>query len=187
MWRADQVPYLFTLIIAVLGWLVTRAVDEVDKSPMITYHIENGMRDGMRTCTAHLHNISADKVFRNLLIALVYPKEKMEGANFKTVEFRYPAPAMRQDQNRPREYTDKWMAQSVISELQPGATIDLITTLEGQEEPSVHCQSAEAVRLVRRSAFTDAVEHEPALLLGLAVVLTVFLCIYLFVALRKSP
>lgn len=178
MWKRENAPYLVTIIVAALGWLITRSVDETMKSPLVAYSLKESMENGNRIITARLRNISSATVFRNLYVVLT----NLDGTSSKFVraDLQYEAPVhpnlLRKGAS---EHAPTW-AGALVTELQPRTAVRLKTWVQGTQTPTLRYDSAtDTVRLIEESPLTWAVEHEGCILLSLAGILALVLGIYI--------
>lgn len=188
MFKLDNAPYLFTLIIAMLGWLLTRVVDEATKSPLVAYSVHDFVNaQGAREFTVRVHNIAHATAFRNLYLVLT----NLDGvrSKFAYANAQYEAPAhVSEERKTTATWGDTW-AGILLKELQPETAVRLATQIEGPDVPLVRCESAtDTVRLVKENWQTWAVESETKILFGLALVLMLLLIFYaVYLARTKVP
>jgi|GEM_PF-6855532 len=178
MWKRENAPYFVTIVVAALGWLITRSVDETMKSPLVAYSLEESTEGGNRIITARLRNISAATVFRNLYVVLT----NLDGINskFERVDLQYEAPVHPNILRKgPAEYAPTW-AGALVTELQPRTAVRLKAWVQGKQTPILRYDSAtDTVRLIEESPLTWAVEHEGCILLSLAAILALVLGFYI--------
>ena len=177
MFKKEHAPYLFTVAIAMLGWLITRAVDETTKSPLVAYSTNDSVENGQRVFAARFHNISSSTVFRNLYVVLT----NLDGTSskFTSVDLEYEAPIHPDKLRKAAPAFGNAWAGCMISELQPRTAVQLRTTIEGPGVPVVRFDSKEAtVRLVKQGFLTIVVENESEILLWMAALTIVLLVIY---------
>lgn len=178
MLKLENVPFLFALIIATLGWLVTRAVDQAVKAPLVGYRMEEKAEaDGKRTVSLRLRNISSVIAFRNLNVLLTYLDG--QGSRFLKAEIQYEAPAHVSPERKTAALWDPTWAGVLVSELQPRGAVRLVAEVRGPDRPTVWCDSGtDTVRLVEEGWTTWVVMHETEILLWLALGLVVLLVVY---------
>jgi hypothetical protein len=177
MFKREQAPYLFTVAIAAIGWLVTRAVDETTKSPLLAYSICDRIEHNERFFTVRLHNISTSTAFRQIYLALT----NLDGtkSRFTWAAPEYEAPIHPSKLTKATPQWDTTWAGCLFSELQPRTSVLFKTKIDGRGTPQVRFDSTnDTVRLVKSGVLTIAVEYESEILLALAGVLTVLLVIY---------
>ena len=179
MFKKEQFPYFFTLILAAMSWLLTRAVDEKTKSPLIAYRIEDSsLGQGERKFTVRLHNISSATAFRNLHIVFT----NLDGVKSKfsdaTIEYEPPA-YIDKARKTEAEHEAIW-AGFPLNELQPKSAVRLVARIIGPDKPVIRCDSAtDTVHLVEEGFFrTWIVEYETEILFWIAVGLAGMLIVY---------
>jgi hypothetical protein len=187
MFKRENAPYLFTLIIATLGWLLTRAVDEMTKSPLVGYSVHDSVdAQGLREFSVRVHNISAATAFRNLYLVLT----NLDGvrSKFTQADIQYEPPVhVSKERKTVAEWGNTW-AGAQLKELQPQTAIRLATQIEGPDDPVVRFESAtDTVRLVKDGWLTYAVEHEMELLLWFAGGLVALLLFYVICLAKGKP
>src|SRR4051794_21155433 len=177
MFKAENAPYLFTIIIAALSWLVTRVVDEVTKSPIIAYNVTDSTNiDGARDYTVRLRNVSRTVSFRDLNLVV---NDLDTNSKFTNAAAQYEAPVYISEKRKTSAEHEDGIAKLLIRDLQPSTSIRLATTIQGPSQPTVRIESEkEAVRLVKANLYTWIVENETAILCVFAGSLVVLLLIY---------
>jgi hypothetical protein len=187
MFKKENAPYLFTLIIATLGWLLTRAVDEVTKSPLVAYTVHESVNvQGGREFTVRVHNISRATAFRNLYVVLT----NLDGvrSKFTDANAEYEAPAHVSEERKTTAGWGNTWAGILLKDLQPESAVRLATRIEGPDTPLVRCESAtDTVRLVEENWHTWLVEEETGILLWLALILVLLLIFYVVCLARAKP
>jgi hypothetical protein len=187
MFKRENAPYLFTLIIATLGWLLTRAVDEMTKSPLVAYSISESVNGkGGRQFSVRVHNISAATAFRNLYVVLT--NLDGERSSFTDAKIEYEPPAYVDKLRKTEAYYGNTWAGILLTDLQPKTAVRLVTQIQGLDVPVVRCESAtDTVRLVKTGLRTCLLEHETEILLLLALVLCLLLGFYIFYLAKATP
>jgi len=179
MFRREQFPYFFTLILAAMSWLLTRAVDEKTKSPLIAYRIEDSsLGQGERSFTVRLHNISSATAFRNLHVVFT----NLDGvkSKFSDAAIEYEPPAYIDKARKTEAEHEAVWALFPLNELQPKTAVRLVARIIGPDKPVIRCDSAtDTVRLIEEGFFrTWIVEYETEILFGIAVALAGMLIVY---------
>jgi hypothetical protein len=179
LFKRDNAPYLFAIIIAILGWLITRSVDEITKSPLVVYDLDDSTNiDGARQLILRVRNISRTTAFRNLYVLL----SDLDGnrSKFTKAAAHYEAPVhISEDRKTTAECGATW-AGILIKDLQPNTAVRLVTTIAGSDTPTVRCESAtDTIRLVKGGIVTWIIQNETAILLWLAVGLIALLLFYI--------
>src|SRR6266403_5615922 len=126
MFKRENAPYLFTLIIAALGWLLTRAVDEMTKSPLVGYSTHNSVNaQGAREFSVQVHNLSAATAFRNLYLVLT--NLDGERTKFRWADIQYPPPVhVSPERKTTAKWADSWASAQFV-DLQPKTALRLAT------------------------------------------------------------
>jgi hypothetical protein len=186
MFKTESAPYLFTIIIATLGWLLTRAADEMTKSPLLAYSIQESVDGQGREYSVRVHNISAATALRNVYLILTNLDGK--SSKFTRAEIQYEAPIhISKERKTAAEHESTW-AGVLVKELQPKTAIRLTTVIEGPDTPVLRCESAtDTIRLIEDGCRTFVVEQQTAILLWLAGGLCALLLIYVVYLVRNRP
>jgi hypothetical protein len=69
----DKAPYLVSLILGVLGWLVSHMVDRIIEAPTLEYHIQKETAADRSMLSVELHNITREKSFEGLKATIYFP------------------------------------------------------------------------------------------------------------------
>jgi hypothetical protein len=77
--RLKEGPYLLTLLVAVLGWLLTHAVDRLESRPIVEYRITKMGMTGRGKVKCEIENLCVDRCFQNVrFLFRLDPKVKKE-------------------------------------------------------------------------------------------------------------
>ncbi len=176
MLKKETAPFLFTLIIAVLGWLLTRAIEDAAKAPTLAYSKSSFSEGTSRIFAFRLRNVSSDVVFRNFNIVLTGPDEIH--SHFLWADILYAAPI---HPDKSKKQDPSWKSSYVICfvpELQPGTELIVKAKVDGDAEPVLRFDCPTPLHLVRAGALSFAIENLSEILISLAVALFLTLIPY---------
>jgi hypothetical protein len=176
----EKAPWLVTLILGVLGWLLSHTVDRIISSPTVEYDIRQYQGGDRRGVIVHLRNITRDKSFDHVQATVTFP----DGKNFKWGMVA-AAPASEGDEPPVHQGATVSFAMPL---LMPGTKVGFAASATGTAEPVVRIWSAasQPVRLQRRGAETFFARHETGVMTGLIALWLVALLIILVLARRAS-
>lgn len=161
----DKAPYVVSLILGVLGWLVGHMVDRIVAAPTLEYHVEETDSDGRRSMAVELTNITRDKSFDSLRARIVIPDAKQyEPPTLVSAE-----PAF-EGTTAPETKADT--TNFILPRMMPGAEINFGIAAASAGEPrlSIWSDAKEPIRLQERGLETFFAKHEIEILAGLFLI-----------------
>ena len=176
-----SVPYLVTILMAVVGWATLRAVDAVE-SASVEYcvHREDG--------GAHIsvENLTREKRFRDLRFATAF-RAGVDG-EINKADLEAIPPAFEGDSPGGEIGGERRSAEFVIPDLQPGARFEMAVSFTSDEEPDFRLMTArDSLELLPCSTFTYVVKHEVQFVVGLALVGLALVLIFLWASRPEDP
>lgn len=179
---AEKAPYFLTLMVAGLAWTLLRTVDVLTESPTIAYSMAYGEpKDGMRSVSARICNISRTRQFRNLQFRFAIESQPPPGSSpfFTKASIVSEAPA---NLHEPSQDGNETMFN--IPLMQPGWSFLLkamehsesekVVLLQSQyiplEKRDVGAQAPDVVRVVKNGFATWLVANELGVLILLMVI-----------------
>lgn len=178
-----KIPFLITLILAIIGWAVTHLVDRISSAPTIEFRTSTRAYTGNNIFIVQLTNLSSDHAFRNLLLQLQAPSGgKVTGLHILPVQPAFEG----DDPTHVAQSGDAWFK---FAELQPEGTFYAEATYVG-DPPKVRISlPTKSARIVAPSLETALVRNELAVLIGLicagmVILLICWLCQLVY---RRRP
>ena len=182
MLERERVPFLLTLLLAVLGWSVTYMVDQLGSSPVIRYTKKTD--PSQNTITYNIKNISRSTLFKKVRFYVVL---KGEGKSLGDPLIRiYPPLYLGEERVQP-EWKPGNYAEFQIAAFQPGCEMDMIVKTEKPADSTIHVTCDEAVLLIENSLRTLLLEHEMKILGGLIALWVLGIAAYLIRINSKTP
>lgn len=196
--KVTNFPYLFTLLVAIVGAQLNYLIEDTLSTPLIEYTLEYvedlegehilkvGKKDMVVTAQKYIgkiSNITKSFSFRDVQLTIVFPKGKL--AVFKHPNFE-PIPPSALDNwddvvgSRGLEYT--------IAHFQPGFEYKFsfeVLSVEPGIEPKPYLQSASTVHLKERSWITRLVRHQSIVNFTIFFLLLAVLGFYLIAFVQK--
>jgi hypothetical protein len=175
-----KIPFLFTLILTIIGWAVAHVVDRISTAPTIEFETSNRVRGSEKVFIVQLTNLSSDRTFRGLQLQLQAPTaSKVTALYIRPVE-----PGFEGDEPTHVAQTgDAWFK---FAELQPEGTFFAEATYTG-DPPKVRISLENGTaRVVAPSLETFLVRYEVKVLIGLICV-GMFLLVIYWLSQRSRP
>lgn len=169
----DKAPYVVSLILGVLGWLVGHMVDRIIEAPTLEYHVEEKDSDGRRGLDVELTNITRDKSFDSLRARIVIP----DATRYERPTLVSAEPAF-EGTTAPETLQDT--TNFILPRMMPGAEISLGVAAASTGEPrlSIWSDAKEPIRLQERGLETFFAKHEIEVLAALFVLWLAALAIW---------
>jgi hypothetical protein len=160
-----EIPYLITILVAIVGWSITHVADRVLKSPVVEYSTSVDTTSEPRTIKVTILNLS-NKAFVNL-------RFELQGQGVKAcnvpMSFRPPAWA---SNSVPEEGTDG--VGFVISQLQPNWKVTMCGEYRGGgKDPLFVLKDGspdQSIELRQPDLATWILKHEAELMIVLAAI-----------------
>lgn len=161
----DKAPYVVSLILGVLGWLVGHMVDRIIAAPTLEYHVEETESGGRRGLDIELTNITRDKSFDSLRARIVIPN----ATRYSTPTLVSAEPAF---EGTTAPETKEDTTNFILPRMMPGAEIDFGVAAASIGEPrlSIWSDAKEPIRLQERGLETFFAKHEIEVLAGLFLI-----------------
>ncbi|MEP9360813.1 hypothetical protein [Sphingomonas sp. KR3-1] len=175
----DKQPYIVTVIVGVLTWLVTHIVASVVEAPTLEYSMRTASQGQVQVVTLDLSNVTRAKRFDGISVMITVPGGPMERARIQPVE-----PAAEGD-NAPDAAGQT--ASFTIPHLLPGETYRLTAESRSSATPALRIDaSSQAIRIVEANLETFCARHELSILIAMFVLWATFLAVIAY-RMRKSP
>lgn len=212
---AREAPYIATLFVGLLAWILTHLAERLVQTPILDYewrreelssqdktHPRISPPDPGITSeqiykdVVRVSNISQTARFGKITFYLNLPPSSSgnEKMHFAWTAYNLPAlPRTRATPDKKSELADcePSLAWYSVQELHPGWSVDLICYHTGQSRPGLGFTTDDivsAVRLVEKGYLTSLVRNEPAILFVLLIVSMVLMIGYFtFINLATPP
>jgi hypothetical protein len=169
-----EVPYLVTVLVAILAWSITHIADRVVTSPTVEFSLRAEKSSSGQTIKVTLRNLS-DRSFVNL-------RFELQGNNIRPCSrpmvFEPPAWA---SSSGPEQGTDAVAFQ--VSQLQPGWTVILCGSYQANDQEPLFVlkssQNNQAIMLRRPGLATWILRFETALIATLAIAAALAIAVWL--------
>ena len=123
MFHKKEVPYLFVLLVGIIGFFINQVLTNVKAAPIIAYNFENVVSESKTTdkvwCT--IENISESTRFDTIRFLLKYPSAKaIKNKLFNPEEIPVHPASIGQDQNQhPKGQVDSTSITYTLINFQP--------------------------------------------------------------------
>jgi hypothetical protein len=179
--KSDKLPYLFTVLIALVTYSVTKVADRLDEMPIIEYSIvkQSGSKDGDNSMNIVLTNLSSQKVLTDLVF-LVHAEGPIKQWGVQvgpplTIFGGYNEPFGRELTPSP----DEKFKTFKIKGLRPYCPVTLSVIVKGSDRLSLsYPYTDELFRLMPRGLQTIIVRHELDILVALVGMSLLLLIMY---------
>jgi hypothetical protein len=171
----EKVPYLVTILFASMGWLITHSVDQIDKSPTVTFEASTKAVGSKYLYTVDLHNVTRTVRVKDLKFGV-----QIEGkaCNVDRAEIKSLPPAS--SGNSPATWSGCSAAFS-IDNLEPNNLFQLSTEYSGEGSPRFYLASASgSIRLITPSLESYFSEHDIPIMVAILVIYLVFIVLVIF-------
>jgi hypothetical protein len=174
---SEKTPYVVTVVVAILGWLVTHFSDRVLDSPTIEYSIDVAPTNNDNVVEVSISNVTRDVAFKDLTI-LLSPADGSILSGFRVV----PVEPAYEGDNPPG--TEGVFTFPVI---QPGWTYRVSAHFTGPTRPSLRLKNAAStIYATEPSIETFIARYETRILLVLSGIWTVILVVALWLSWRQD-
>lgn len=158
----EKAPYMVTILFAAAGWVVTHAVDQIEKSPTIEYTV----RSEPGKVLVDLHNVTRDQSFKGLGFTL--------GTNGKgswTKGYFAERSGPQWDGREPIPINGNTLAFT-IDNFQPGWTFTLVGEYQDSPGTTFYLSNSadQVVHLTASDMETLFVNHELPILFSLLLI-----------------
>jgi len=177
--RLKDSPFLLTLLTGLLAWMVTHAVDRLQKSPIIGYRLFEYQSNGITRVHCEIENFCADKVFTGITFSLGGPRTDLESYTDRHPSVKAPT-------HMPKDVsTGSTSVSCMFPEFHPAWRVTLDAGKQGNFKPFLQFdlkesdQDVEPVLLLRYGWQTVLIRYEFRILGALIAVAMVFTGWYL--------
>ena len=188
MLKSDKLPYLFTILIALVAYSVTKIADRLEKLPILEYSVakQSGSKDCNGTHHVTLTNLSTERAITDLVIR-VAPQKPGGRITEQSMHYEPPLIFMPEEIREMRLCPDA--AEFQITGLPPYCVVDLCVTVQDSDTVSVHYHYTRQVfRFMPRGLQTFIVRYELNILVGLLGASFLLLVTYaIFLWRTRSP
>jgi hypothetical protein len=169
----QQFPYLFTVLVGIIAWLITHVADRLAASPIVAYTVSSYRIASGLNADYKIENISNDKLIENIDFILV----SMPGDSIIDCKYELLAPLKSQPTE---DYLDKSSQYTKfhLSGFQPHCALMLHSYLSGNEPLPLRFSSKSPALLEESGIDTFILKHEIGLLTILVIVGTLLLVFY---------
>ena len=179
----ESAPYWLTILVATAAWIFTTFIDQVLKTPFLTYEISNEVKpehDGKIRTKIIIRNITEDKVYREVKLIFGVPdNDKIYSGSIVATQPGWEGPTQGTAAGRTFEHT--------FSEIQPGGRFELDVTHETMEFPHVQLVTKNDVILLRKPYWlTEVVENHNIINATLLLAIILFVLGYYIVFMSRN-
>lgn len=186
-------PYLFTLLVAIIGAQLNYLVEHTISMPLVEYTLyrvddsENGetLKYGKKNIqltkmkySGSISNITKKQSFKNVQLTILFSKQRQ--AMFKNSEFRAIPPSALYNYS---EETQVQALEYTIDHFQPGFeyqfSFDMLTK-DLDVKPMLYIQSDNAIFLSKQTLATWLVRNQSAINVMILLILVFVIAIYMF-------
>lgn len=177
-WLSDKAPFVFSVFVAALGWLVSHAADRVVASPFVEYASEREASSAAVEFrqSVELQNLSSAYAIRDIVVVLRKPHEKSD-VKFSNARME-PVPPTWVGVQAPQAGVDA--AEFRIRTLPPGGRVELSVEIQGKDIPVLQAHAETPFRLQRRGFLTWFVKNELCVLMGGLIAWILFIAFLLY-------
>ncbi|HTJ11386.1 MAG TPA: hypothetical protein VL547_05160 [Dinghuibacter sp.] len=169
----EKVPYLLTILFAMAGWGATHIADQLMSSPIVEYDATTSRRGDTTEVKYVVTNITEKQRFDNLSFLLVAPRQD----TFYSGAVVLPPPIVMDNVTAPSEVNPLYFRAS-LSQLEPGASIELILLKKKGDPIALRLASSSIVRLEPSSWDTFVIKNESDIIYGLVIAWIALIIVY---------
>ena len=182
----EKIPYLITILVALIGWGLTHTVDRVISFPIIEYNKKINSNEKGKEIEYFITNISRDTLFQNLTFEFLL-KEGEYLVDHCDVEFILPMTS----KERPNKGEDFFSI--TLAEFHPQWKFIIKLKTLGKAEPKfifhtesvVETSNKQPIILHKSSLQTFLVKHEFRIIFGMIITWIIVIILTLFFS-RKN-
>ena len=188
----EKIPYLLTMLFALIGWTLTHIADRLLQSPIIEYRVEEQQDNNDRTVSLTLTNISKDKLFKDVqfdwLIQDINKGKFIRDSSYLT---EFPPMTL-----QTTEETEEDHVRFTIKEFHPSWKLQLTSKVLGSALPTLHFSTmsniqeknptVEPIFLIDASFETFLVKNELEILFYLLLLWFLLIMAYIILFFSKA-
>jgi hypothetical protein len=160
----EKAPYIVTVIVGILAWLITHMIDTIKNSPTVEYSTQVERHGNLTRLRAELTNVTRDKAFARVQARIFFPGGKAKGWSVHPV-----SPAF---EGNDAPITEGATVSYSFPTIMPGNSIKFEATAVKSGEPELQIWSdvSQPVRLEEKGLETWLARHEMRTMFGVFVV-----------------
>lgn len=183
MLNRENAPFLFTILLGLVAWTATKAIDRVVSTPLLKYELAEARRDGHREVSVLFTNVS-NVLFKDLDVTLLV--QDSVGSIEGTPVFSAELPMLVNQRLEPELANDS--ATFKVPQLHPGGRFKIAARVSDDAVPLIGVNStAGPISPTSPSLSTWVVEHQILILVSLSLIGLAVAGVYLFVLAKAVP